>query len=73
MDNERLARIEAILERMERELFGNGQPGLLKEMRDDLDDLMDSRAKVRGALAIIGTSITALGSTLIAHMRWGKF
>jgi hypothetical protein len=69
---QRLARIEAILARMERELFGNGSPGKLDTLRDDVDSLIESRAKSSGAVAVIGALLTAVGSTLFGHLWWGR-
>lgn len=42
-----LGRLEANLEK----LVGNGQPGLIKEMRDDIDDLKISRSRATGYMA----------------------
>jgi hypothetical protein len=69
---QRLTRIEAILERIDMELNGNGQPGKLQVLRDDVDSLIESRAKSSGAIAVIGALLTAVGSSFVAHLWWGK-
>lgn len=48
-----LGRLEASMA----ELLGNGKPGLVKEMRDDVEDLKDSRSHMRGYLAGLGAAL----------------
>lgn len=42
-----IGRIEGSL----KELVGNGKPGLVQEMRDDIDDLKETRANAKGYAA----------------------
>lgn len=63
IDNEQ-TRSSAILERIDHELFGNGQPGLLKEIQDDVDELDDKidkleywRSGIVAVLAFIGFAV----------------
>lgn len=51
--SEAIGRVEASLKL----LVGNGQPGLIKEMRDDIDSLKDSRSHMRGYTAGITGAI----------------
>lgn len=70
-----VARIDATLTMLSRHLLGNGQPGAIQKLEDrqaDLiartDSLENSRAWVKGAIALAIALFTALGSTLVAHV-----
>lgn len=56
-----VARMEAVLLRMEGKLFGNGQPGILAEHEEKIDDLQGSRDKVVGALTLVVFVLTLFG------------
>ena len=66
----RLARMETILEILYTELKGNGQPGFIAEVRGRVGALETLAARGKGALAVLGTLITAISGTLV-HL-WGK-
>jgi hypothetical protein len=42
------------------ELTGNGKPGLIQEMREDIDSLKDSRSHIRGYAAGFAGSLALL-------------
>lgn len=63
---QRLARIEAIVEDMHHRLFGNGQPGEVQTIKDDVSSLKSSRSWVKGGIAVLGFLVGADG---IAHIR----
>lgn len=51
-----LGRLESAMQ----ELLGNGKPGLIKEMRDDIDSLKESRSHMRGYVAGLGGALAVL-------------
>lgn len=57
---ERLVRIETTLEVLKVRLLGNGQPGDLQKFDMRIDNLEDSRARVRGAMWAMGLIVTAI-------------
>lgn len=65
---ERLVRIETTLEVLKTRLLGNGQPGDLQKFDTRIDNLEESRSRVRGALWAIGLTITTLTGGLLHHL-----
>jgi len=65
---ERTARIDVVLDRLEHRLFGNGQPGELQTMKDDVYHLKGLEAKGRGAFWIVSVILAVLGSGFVAHL-----
>jgi hypothetical protein len=57
-----IGRIEGHLEK----LVGNGQPGLIKELQNDVDSLKDSRSHMRGYLAGV-TGVIGVGEILFHY------
>lgn len=67
---ERLARIEILCETMNHRLFGNGQPGELDRMKDDISSLKASRVWVKGIMSTLGFIV---GGDSVAHIKgWLK-
>jgi len=65
-----IGRIEGALT----QLVGNGQPGLIKEMRDDIESLQLSRSHARGYIAgVTGVlTIAEIGWHYLLHKLGGK-
>jgi hypothetical protein len=70
-DNQ-LARIVAVVEDMHHRLFGNGQPGELADLKNRASSLEEFKNKVLGALIIIATGITVIGTALFTHLLKGN-
>ena len=72
-DRDILMQIATTVERMDYELFGNGQPGRLQKMEDRLKSLETTRtesAAVKNTLLWVWGGVTAIVSacaTLITH------
>jgi hypothetical protein len=72
--------IDNRLEALEHRLFGNGQPGIIQEMREDISDLQAFRIchasesafswKLVGAL-LAGISVIITIAELIVHKKGG--
>lgn len=74
-----LGRIEGTLEkfdetltRLDHQLFGNGQPGMITIINQRLGNLEDSKSKVKGALATLAAIISAVGGTEAYHLLFGR-
>lgn len=65
---DRLARIETTLTALNTHLMGNGQPGILTKYDTRLNDLENTRSRMRGALAVITVALTATGGFLMKHL-----
>ena len=77
--SELLISIKTTLDRMDHELFGNGQPGKLRELDTKiqlLDDRVESHERfksyIKGTFAAISTIVSALGVTEFYHLFLGK-
>jgi hypothetical protein len=64
----RLARIDEIVQRMDHELLGNGQPGRIQKAEDRLAELEKSASWSRGAGWVIGTLLTLLSGTSVYEL-----
>lgn len=69
---ERLAKIETILERLEHELLGNGQPGFIQKTNDRLATFDRDRSWVKGAFAVLSAMVSFLGIGGVLHIIRGK-
>ena len=77
-DRERLRRIEIMVESMipvkttvesmDKRLFGNGQPGIIKNLRDDIDSLKVYRTYAKIAGAVITTTFTGMIAVFMEHV-----
>lgn len=74
-----LISMKTTLERMDHELFGNGQPGRLKELDTKIQDLDDKvedherfKSYIKGSFATLSLIITALGGTELYHLFFGR-
>lgn len=74
-----LVKMQATVERMDKELFGNGQPGRLKELEQAIsavdarvDDHDKSRSYIKGAGAAILGLVSLFGGTEIYHLFFGR-
>lgn len=70
--DERMARIETILERLDHELCGNGQPGFIQKTNDRLAKNDQERAWLKGGFAVISALVSALGVGGILHIFRGR-
>ena len=68
----KLASIESTLDRIDHELFGNGQPGRLKEIEVRIEELEEVHDQSRGALWVLRILVGALGLFDIVHWIWPK-
>lgn len=72
MTNEQIASdlsaIKTTLERMDKEMFGNGQPGRFQKIEIRLSDVEDFEAKAKGAGVVVGGLFTTLGAVLWRHL-----
>ena len=73
-----LVEMQAAVNRMEHELFGNGQPGRLKEIEASIDKVNERvdahenfKSTIKGAFATISTLVGALGLTELYHLFLG--
>ena len=62
--DERLGRIDERLERLEHELLGNGQPGVVQRIESRLRSLEGWRAMLAGAITLL-----TLAATLYAAVK----
>lgn len=69
---ERLATIEAILERLEKELLGNGRPGFIQITNQWKDEVNRERSWIKGAFATISAIVSAIGIGGLVHIFRGK-
>lgn len=63
-----IAVIRAVVEDLHHRLFGNGNPGELAELRSRASSLEEFKNKILGALVIIATGITIIGTALFTHI-----
>lgn len=56
------------VENMDKRLFGNGQPGELSILRDDVAELKADRSKVNGAMWVLRALVAAVGIPEIIHV-----
>lgn len=59
----KIARIETLLLSMDERLFGNGQPGVIANMQEEIDGLKESRDNAKGAIRILAFLAGAVGLT----------
>ena len=63
-DSERdykIARMEAMLEALSKELLGNGQPGCIATMKSSIDEHERTINKAKGANMMLAAFVTLLG------------
>lgn len=66
----RLARVETMVEEIHHRLLGNGQPGEIDKMKEDISSLKSSRTWVKGVATALGVIITGdLGVHLKAFFK----
>ena len=56
-----LVEVKTLIVDMHKRLFGNGQPGIIKEHNERLSDLEEIKAKGTGAFWVLGCLITIFG------------
>lgn len=61
-----IARIEELCENMNSRLFGNGQPGVIREFDNRLKSLEKDRNIAKGGFAVMSAFLTFVGWT---HVR----
>lgn len=64
-----VAEIRTIVERLDHELLGNGQPGRLKQQDDKISGLEEWKAKAHGAIAVLlmlWAATLAVGGALLS-------
>lgn len=69
---ERLARIEAIVSRMEQRLLGNGQPGEIDLLKQRTSELEEVAYKAKGAFWVISAVVTFITSGGLIHIFKAK-
>lgn len=57
-----LAKVRTIVERIDHELLGNGQPGRVEVHSARIERLERWKSRVNGALAVIGGLVSVIGS-----------
>ena len=67
-NSERLARIEAIVERLDHELCGNGQPGFITKTNERLSSIEGDRSWLKGAYWVLSALVSALGLGGVIHI-----
>ena len=66
-----IAKIQTTLDRMERDLMGNGQPGRIARLETRMALVEDFESKAKGVIAIVSLGTTAIGGFLAKHL-FGK-
>lgn len=68
-----MAELRAVVERLEKTLMGNGQPGRCAAHSMRIARLERWRAWITGALAVIGillvAAVTIFGSVVVEHLK----
>lgn len=63
-----VATIKTIVERMDRELLGNGQPGRVQRLEARVSDIEKFEFQAKGVIATLGIFTTAVGAFLSKHL-----
>jgi hypothetical protein len=63
-----IARMDQTLQRIDHELFGNGQPGRLQRGEDRIAVLEDRASFSRGVMWAVGLVVTLLTSTTVVEL-----
>jgi len=58
-----LTRLDERTQRIEHDLFGNGQPGILACLRQDISALQEHASQGKGALLVMGFLLTVFGGS----------
>jgi hypothetical protein len=67
-DHDLIVRTAAVVEEIHHRLFGNGNPGEIKTIQKDVQELQDYKSWIRGAFAVVALLITVFGGMLIEHL-----
>jgi hypothetical protein len=67
----RVENIEAVVQKIDRRLFGNHQPGEMDKLRADVEGLREWRAKAKGAFWLAGIVFSAveIGAAVWLHAK----
>jgi len=65
--SDRVTRTETLVGELHTRLLGNGQPGVIKELQDDVDVLKARQNYLAGISASVGTLI---GATIPFGLKW---
>lgn len=68
---ESLTYIRTTLDRFDRELFGNGQPGQLSVISGRVKVLEDYKSTIKGIVTALGGLVSLLGGTTLYHLFVG--
>jgi len=71
-ETETLTEIKTTLERIDHQLFGNGQPGELAVLKTRLNLIEEFRSTIKGALGALAALITFIGGATLWHLISGK-
>ena len=66
-----LTEIKTTVERMDHELFGNGQPGQLATIKSRIEVIEEFKSVIKGALATFGVLFGLLTSAVGYHLIFG--
>jgi hypothetical protein len=69
---ERLARIETIVERLDHQMLGNGQPGVIAQHDARLTSLETSRAKLAGGVTAVSLVAGFIADSVRHWVSGGK-
>lgn len=69
-NTQQLTRVCTLVEDIHHRLFGNGQPGFIKDSEDRIKSLENYRSYVRGALVVI-SMVAGAAITYIVERQFG--
>lgn len=67
---ERIGSIDTNLQLLRKELLGNGQPGRISKLENDVEDLKNSNAQRLGAMSVLSIFVTAATTWLMGKLGW---
>lgn len=67
---ERVGRIDMNLELLRKELLGNGQPGRLTKLEDDVEQLKSANSHRMGAQSVLVIFASAATTWLLGKLGW---